>query len=198
MKLLDPPFDDGEERPGYIKGYLPGIRENGGQYTHAAVWAAMALLESGNTDKGLAILESINPAVMSLDNGFCERYLLEPYALAGDVYSHPQCTGRGGWSFYTGAAAWYKKAVLECVFGYCSSSSGFFIEPHMNEKFDGAVLSLNTNETSYTVKYLFSDKSGIVIDGRIVETDPEKMSKYLFVFDKGNHMVDYCIKNREE
>ncbi len=198
MRLLSPAFDSGEERPGYIKGYLPGIRENGGQYTHAAVWAAMALLESGDTDDGILLLESINPALMSLDKGFCERYLLEPYALAGDVYSHPQCLGRGGWSFYTGAAAWYKKAVLECVFGYKLSPGGFFIKPHMNTKFDDAQLFVNANETSYTIKYLFSDKSGIVLDGRIVETDPEKMKNFLFAFDKGAHTVDYCIKNREQ
>lgn len=198
MKLLSPAFDEGDERPGYIKGYLPGIRENGGQYTHAAVWAAMALLLSGKTDEGILVLESINPALKSLKKDVCGHYLLEPYAMAGDVYSHPECAGRGGWSFYTGAAAWYKKAVLECVFGYKLSPEGFSLDPHMNEKFDGAQLSVNTRETSYTVKYLFSDKSGVVLDGRIVETDPKKMKNFVFIFDKGTHTVDYCIKKREQ
>ena len=198
MKLLSPAFDEGDERPGYIKGYLPGIRENGGQYTHAAVWAAMALLLSGKTDEGILVLESINPALKSLKKDVCGHYLLEPYAMAGDVYSHPECAGRGGWSFYTGAAAWYKKAVLECVFGYKLSPEGFSLDPHMNEKFDGAQLSVNTRDTSYTVKYLFSDKSGVVLDGRIVETDPKKMKNFVFIFDKGTHTVDYCIKKREQ
>ena len=198
MKLLSPPFNEGAERPGYIKGYLPGIRENGGQYTHAAVWMAMALLYSGKINEGILVLKSINPALMSLEQSFSERYLIEPYALAGDVYSHPECMGRGGWSFYTGSAAWYKKAVLECVFGFIQKDAGFYLHPHMNKDFDGATLTIDTHETSYTIKYLFSDKEGIVLDGKIVETASERMREFFFEFDKNKHHVDYCIKLRED
>ena len=198
MKLLSPPFDSGEERPGYIKGYLPGIRENGGQYTHAAVWMAMALLYSGKTDEGILVLKCINPALMSLKSEFSDRYMIEPYALAGDVYSHPECVGRGGWSFYTGSAAWYKKAVLECVFGFVQKPNGFYLDPHMNSEFDGSVLTLNIRETTYRVKYIFSDNEGIVLDGKIVETDNIRMKKFFFEFDKNDHTIDYCIKVREE
>jgi cyclic beta-1,2-glucan synthetase len=198
MKLLSPPFNEGVERPGYIKGYLPGIRENGGQYTHAAVWMAMALLYSGKINEGILVLKSINPALMSLEQSFSERYLIEPYALAGDVYSHPECMGRGGWSFYTGSAAWYKKAVLECIFGFTQKNGGFYLRPHMNMDFDGAALTIDTHETSYIIKYLFSDKEGIVLDGKIVETASERMKEFFFEFDKNKHHVDYCIKLRED
>jgi cyclic beta-1,2-glucan synthetase len=159
---------------------------------------AMALLYSGKINEGILVLKSINPALMSLEQSFSERYLIEPYALAGDVYSHPECMGRGGWSFYTGSAAWYKKAVLECIFGFTQKNGGFYLRPHMNMDFDGVTLTIDTHETSYTIKYLFSDKEGIVLDGKIVETASERMREFFFEFDKNKHHVDYCIKLRED
>lgn len=198
FKLLTPPFDAGEQSPGYIKRYLPGVRENGGQYTHAAVWACMALLLGGKVEDGIKALKTINPALMSLNSSYSERYAIEPYALSGDVYSHAECAGRGGWSFYTGAAAWYKKAVVECVFGYTERPNGFYIRPHMTEEFDASELHLNTHGSFYTVRYAFSDKSGIVFDGKIVEFDDEKMKDFFFPFDGRDHFVDYCMKKREE
>lgn len=197
-RLLSPPFDRGEARPGYIKGYLPGVRENGGQYTHAAVWASAALLMSGKVDEGIDVLMALDPAIMSKDASFSERYKIEPYALAGDVYSHAECSGRGGWSFYTGAAAWYRKTIIEIVFGYAQSESGFCIRPHINEKFDNAKLSVNVKGTEYTVCYAFTEKSGIVLDGRIAETDEERMKNFIFKFDGKKHIVDYCLKKREK
>jgi len=194
MKLLSPPFDKGGEKPGYIKGYLPGIRENGGQYTHAAVWAAMALLLSGQEEKGFEILKSINPALKSKEDGFCKRYKIEPYALAGDVYSHPECVGRGGWSHYTGAAGWYRKAVIETVFGLCMRGDGFYLVPHMTEFFDRAELLLDIRGTRYRVRYFFGEQSGIVLDGKILESDGEKTKKCFFSFDGGEHTVDLCMR----
>lgn len=194
MELLSPPFDEGGEKPGYIKGYLPGIRENGGQYTHAAVWAAMALMLAGEREKGFAVLMAINPAVRSAESGFCERYAIEPYALAGDVYSHPDCVGRGGWSHYTGAAAWYRKAVTETVFGLKLCGGGFTLEPHMVRALDGAELSLNICGTRYRLRYFFGDEEGIVLDGKIIETDEEKMRSHVFTFDGGEHTVDFCMR----
>lgn len=194
MKLLAPPFDKGEEKPGYIKGYLPGIRENGGQYTHAAVWAAMALILAGEKEKGGAVLKAINPAVRSVDDGFCERYKIEPYALAGDVYSHPEHAGRGGWSHYTGAAAWYRKAVLETVFGVKLCGGGFRLAPNMTDELDGAELSLDIRSTRYRVRYFFGGETGIVLDGKIIETDGKKMREHVFPFDGGEHTVDLCMR----
>ena len=196
MKLLSPPFDCGKAKPGYIKGYIPGIRENGGQYTHAAVWAGMALLLAGETEKGEEVLAAINPALRSEENGFLQKYKIEPYALAGDVYTGKECTGRGGWSHYTGAAAWYRKAVLECIFGVRLCENGFFIVPHMSEFFDGAELSLDIRGTRYRVRYSFCEQSGAVLDGRITAGDEREMEKYLFPIDGGEHSVDYCMKKR--
>ncbi len=196
MKLLSPPFDAGEGKPGYIKGYIPGVRENGGQYTHAAVWAAMALLFAGETQKGTEVLNAINPAVRSREKGFCEKYKIEPYALAGDVYVGKDCTGRGGWSHYTGAAAWYRKAVLECVFGLRLRENHLIIAPHMSEVFDGAELSLEVRGTRYRVRYAFCEQSGAVLDGRILTSDEVEMRKCEFPLDGKEHNVDYCLKKR--
>lgn len=197
FKLLSPPFDKGEQKPGYIKGYLPGVRENGGQYTHAAVWAAMALLISGNIDRGIEVLKAINPVVRSAEAGFCDTYKIEPYALAGDVYSHPEHMGRGGWSHYTGAAAWYRKAVINCVFGLNVKKDGFFLDPIINEEFDGAELTVNIRKTIYRIRYSFCASYGIVLDGRIVESEKDKMKLFVFPFDEKEHTVNYCIKKKE-
>lgn len=194
MKLLSPPFDRGGEKPGYIKGYLPGIRENGGQYTHAAVWAAMALMLAGEKEKGFSLLKAINPAVRSTEEGFLSRYKIEPYALAGDVYSHTETAGRGGWSHYTGAAAWYRKAVMETVFGLRLSGGSFTLSPHMPRGLDGAELSLFIRGTRYRLRFFFGGEAGIVLDGKIIEADEAKMSAHRFIFDGGEHTVDFCMR----
>ncbi|MBQ8448515.1 MAG: hypothetical protein IJX27_06250, partial [Clostridia bacterium] len=197
MKLLAPPFDKGQEKPGYIKGYLPGIRENGGQYTHAAVWTAMALLLSGEKERGFEVLMRINPAVRSGEHGFCARYKIEPYALAGDVYSHPEHAGRGGWSHYTGAAAWYRKAVLEVLFGLRLRGEGFLLSPHMPRALDGAELSLFIRGTRYRVRYFFCGRCGAVLDGKIIESDGKKIKKCFFPLDGGEHTLDFCMEDEE-
>ncbi|MGN1095400.1 MAG: GH36-type glycosyl hydrolase domain-containing protein, partial [Eubacteriales bacterium] len=196
FRLLAPPFDDGEEYPGYIKGYLPGIRENGGQYTHAAVWAIIAMLVMGKCDEAISALKRINPALMSADASFMQRYKIEPYALAGDVYYGEGCKGRGGWSFYTGGAAWYRRAVIEFVFGFTLRPGGFLLRPFMNEEFDGAELTLDIHNTFYRIRFTFSDKTGLVIDDRVRESDTEKMRDHFFAFDGGKHNVDFCMKKR--
>ena len=106
IKLFDVPFD-GAEKPGYISSYLPGVRENGGQYTHAAIWLSMALFEAGREEEGTRVLLSVLPS------GRRKEYRLEPYVLAGDIYSNPQNYARGGWSWYTGSAGWFRTAVRE-------------------------------------------------------------------------------------
>ena len=108
--LLAPPFDRSAQDPGYIQGYPPGVRENGGQYTHAAVWVVMALAELGSGDEAVELFHMVNPVNHSRDAADVARYKTEPYVLAGDVYAHPAHPGRGGWSWYTGSAAWMYRA----------------------------------------------------------------------------------------
>ncbi len=117
IRLFYPSFsDDARAEIGYIASYPDGIRENGGQYTHAAIWLGMACIEAGLTDEGLAILKSLNPILRSKDGGYT-RYKTEPYYICGDVYSNKNCYSRGGWSIYTGSAAWYYRAITEDILG---------------------------------------------------------------------------------
>lgn len=118
IKLLEPPFDKGKNNPGYIKGYLPGIRENGAQYTHAAIWFLMALAELGEVDLALELFEMINPVNIYITNPHAlDKYVTEPYVLCGDVYSNEQQSGRGGWSWYTGSAGWAVRLIFEYFLG---------------------------------------------------------------------------------
>lgn len=107
LKLFAPPFDRTEKNPGYIKSYAAGLRENGGQYTHAAVWGAMGFLCAGQNERADEIINALCPALRARDKTLFEKYKAEPYVLCGDVYSNPSHEGRGGWSWYTGSAAWY-------------------------------------------------------------------------------------------
>ena len=104
--LFTPPFDKTTADVGYIKAYPPGVRENGGQYTHAATWVAMAFARQGDGDKAVRLLRMLNPVEHARDEKDCERYKVEPYVIPGDVYSLAGDVGRGGWTWYTGAAAW--------------------------------------------------------------------------------------------
>lgn len=125
IRLFYPPFsDDARGEIGYVASYPDGIRENGGQYTHAAIWLGMACVEAGLTDEGFKILKGLNPILRS-ENGGYTRYKTEPYYICGDVYSNKNCYSRGGWSIYTGSAAWYYRAITEDILGLKLESGKF-------------------------------------------------------------------------
>ena len=115
--LLAPPFDQTPRDPGYIKGYPPGIRENGGQYTHAAMWAVWAFAELGQGDRAEALFRLLNPIYHSDTPDKVARYLVEPYVIAADVYSASPHAGRGGWTWYTGSSGWMYRVGLEAILG---------------------------------------------------------------------------------
>ena len=115
--LFEPPFDKSEPSPGYIKGYPPGVRENGGQYTHAALWMAMAMARKGDGERAVQLLRMLNPIEHARDAEAVWHYGVEPYVVAADVYRLPGRVGQGGWSWYTGSAAWMYRAWIEEVLG---------------------------------------------------------------------------------
>ena len=115
--LLAPPFDRSDQEPGYIKGYPPGVRENGGQYTHAAAWIVMALARLGSGDEAAELFHLLNPVNHTRTRPDVARYRGEPYVLAGDVCAHPEHAGRAGWTWYTGSAGWLHRAGLESLLG---------------------------------------------------------------------------------
>jgi len=116
--LLTPPFDRTPLDPGYIKGYLPGIRENGGQYTHAAIWCVIAFASLGEGDKAGELFSILNPINHASTRAGIQRYKVEPYVAAADIYSEPPHVGRGGWTWYTGAAGWMYRAGIEWILGF--------------------------------------------------------------------------------
>ena len=117
IRLLTPPFDRTPEDPGYIKGYLPGVRENGGQYTHGALWAVQALAEAGRGDRAATLLVMLSPVTRGATAAAADRYQVEPYVIAADVYGVAPHIGRGGWTWYTGSAGWMFRVAVESVLG---------------------------------------------------------------------------------
>src|SRR5205814_1661643 len=117
IQLLDPPFDKSSLEPGYIKGYVPGVRENGGQYTHAAIWAVMAFAKLRDSRRAWELFAMINPINHAGSAKAIATYKVEPYVVAADVYALRPHTGRGGWTWYTGSAGWMYRLILESLLG---------------------------------------------------------------------------------
>ncbi len=127
--LLTPPFDRAPLDPGYIKGYLPGIRENGCQYTHAAIWSVLAFAALGEGDKAAELFAILNPINHASTRAGVHRYKVEPYVMAADVYSEPPHVGRGGWTWYTGWAGWMYRAGIEWILGFRVRGTTLHIDP---------------------------------------------------------------------
>jgi cyclic beta-1,2-glucan synthetase len=151
IKLLAPPFSDGDLEPGYIKGYVPGVRENGGQYTHAAAWAIIAFAKMGDGDKAAELFDLINPINHTGSRRDYTRYKAEPYVMAADVYAvHPHA-GRGGWSWYTGSAGWMYRAGLENILGFQKTGNSLAIHPSIPRKWKEYVMAYKYLDTSYEI-----------------------------------------------
>jgi len=131
VRLFAPPFDKIARDPGYIRGYPPGVRENGGQYTHAALWTVMAFATLGDGDRAAALFHMLNPINHALTPADAARYRLEPYVIAADVYALQGDVGRGGWSWYTGSAGWMQRAGLESILGIRVRAGLVLIDPRI-------------------------------------------------------------------
>jgi cyclic beta-1,2-glucan synthetase len=127
--LFTPPFDHSDVDPGYIKGYLPGIRENGGQYTHGAIWSVLAFAALGDGDKAGELFSILNPINRASTRAGVQRYKVEPYVMAADVYSEPPHVGRGGWTWYTGSAGWMYQAGIEWILGFRLRGTTLLLDP---------------------------------------------------------------------
>jgi cyclic beta-1,2-glucan synthetase len=149
--LLSPPFDRMTHDPGYIKGYLPGIRENGGQYTHAALWTVMAFARLGLGDDAMELFHMINPINHARTPEAVDRYRVEPYAVVADVYAHPMHVGRGGWSWYTGSAGWMYQAAIGDLLGFRRNGDTFSIDPCIPAMWPGFSFDWRHGRTSYRV-----------------------------------------------
>jgi cellobiose phosphorylase len=149
--LFTPPFDKTAADVGYIKAYPPGVRENGGQYTHAATWVAMAFARQGDGNKAVRLLRMLNPVEHARDEKDCERYKVEPYVIPGDVYSLGGHVGRGGWTWYTGAAAWTYRVWLEEILGFQRRGDTLTINPVIPKDWPGFRLRYRFQDTTYRI-----------------------------------------------
>jgi len=147
--LLTPPFDRTSRDPGYIKGYLPGIRENGGQYTHAALWAVIALARLGLGNQAMELFHMLNPINHTRTAEGLERYRVEPYVVAADVYAHPMHVGRGGWTWYTGAAGWMYQAAIDALLGVRRQGATFSVNPCIPASWPAYSVEWRVENTTY-------------------------------------------------
>jgi cyclic beta-1,2-glucan synthetase len=154
IMLLDPPFDQSAQEPGYIKGYPPGVRENGGQYTHAAVWVVMALARIGFGDEVAELFHMINPINHARTPPDVHRYKAEPYVVAGDVYARAPHAGRAGWSWYTGSSAWLYRAGLESMLGLRRRGTTFTIEPCVPSSWAAYEITWTYGRARYDIRVL--------------------------------------------
>ena len=165
VKLFAPPFDSTARDPGYIKAYPAGIRENGGQYTHGAIWLATALLRAGRAREGWALLDLLNPVSRCVDGALARAYKLEPYYLAADVYTHPGAYGHGGWSIYTGAAGWYYRAAVNELLGLRFLPGRLELWPRIPEEWGGFSAVVTAGGGTISIQVRRSGGPGLLVDG---------------------------------
>lgn len=152
IKLLDPPFEKGKLEPGYIKAYLPGVRENGGQYTHAACWVIIAQTMLGFGDKALELYRMINPIEHSRTKDACNKYKVEPYSMPADIYGASNLAGRGGWTLYTGSASWYYDAGIEYILGLKIENGVMKFEPCIPKDWKEYLIRYKWGKSIYNIK----------------------------------------------
>jgi cyclic beta-1,2-glucan synthetase len=196
IQLLNPPFDKSDMNPGYIKGYVPGVRENGGQYTQGAIWAAMAFAAMGDGRRAWELLAMINPVNHGGSAEGIGTYKVEPYVLAADVYAVPPHTGRGGWTWYTGAAGWMYRLIIESLLGLRLAVDKLYVEPCLLDDGEGFTVHYRYGKTIYHIKVVqgqTSENEGrVTVDGVVQQEQSIRL-----VDDGSDHMVDYVVNNKK-
>jgi cyclic beta-1,2-glucan synthetase len=191
-KLFDPPFNKTPKDPGYIILYPPGVRENGGAYSHAAIWLAMANARIGNHKTSLEILDYINPVLKTQTPEGVRTYRGEPYAIAADIYTQPPFSGMAGWTWYTGSASLYYKAILEEILGVEIRGDKIHLNPRVPKDWQKFKVNITLNKASYEIIYNNKlqkkfTKTEIIIDGK-------KISNSYFPIEPGDHTVELNAK----
>jgi len=188
MLLLTPAFDKSALEPGYIKGYIPGVIENGGQYTHAAIWSVLALAKICHNDRAYKAFSMINPINHTKTYLNCEIYKVEPYVMAADVYAVDSHVGRGGWSWYTGAAGWMYRTGIETILGLkFNENYGFTISPCIPTSWKGYTMKYTRGQCIYNIKVERNSEIGIWLDGNMIH------NKVVPFLNGGEHEVKVNI-----
>ena len=198
ISLFTPPFDKSKMDPGYVKGYVPGVRENGGQYTHAALWTVIAFAMLGDGDRAGELFALLNPINHSSTRAGLHKYKVEPYVAPGDVYAVPPHTGRGGWTWYTGSAGWMYRAALEYILGFKLSGERLRIDPCIPRFWHEFEITYRRGKTTYRIKVenphsLNRGVAGVFLDG------VEQSSDEIIVMEDGKtHEVRILMGDKIE
>jgi cellobiose phosphorylase len=189
IQLLTPAFDQTPKDPGYIRGYVPGVRENGGQYTHAAVWAAMAFAGLGDRDRAWELAHMINPIRHGADAAGVVRYMVEPYVMAADVYALPPHVGRGGWTWYTGSAGWMYQLLTESLLGLRRRNDTIELEPRIPRHWPRFRIEYRAGDSSYVIEVTQTDYAvaTLTLDGA-----PQPELQFQLIDDGARHQVEVC------
>jgi cyclic beta-1,2-glucan synthetase len=194
--LFTPPFDLALPDPGYVKGYPPGVRENGGQYTHAAVWSVIALAMLGDGDQAHDLFAMLNPLNHSSTRADIDRYKVEPYVMSADIYANPQHVGRGGWTWYTGSAGWMYRAGLESILGFHLRGTTLLIDPCIPKAWRGFEIVFRYHSSRYEIAV--SNPHGVnrgvfevILDGAVLSRGGG--AKVSLVDDGGSHHVQVVL-----
>ena len=176
IKLLDPPFEKGKLNPGYIKSYLPGVRENGGQYTHSSCWVIIAESILGFGDKALEYYRMINPIEHSRTKEASNKYKVEPYVIPADIYGAGNLAGRGGWTWYTGSASWYYMAGIEYILGFKIKNNTIKINPCIPKDWKEYEIKYRYENAIYNIKIKNPDGKNkgvtkIFVNGKEIEKE---------------------------
>jgi cellobiose phosphorylase len=186
IELFEPPFDKSTLNPGYIKGYIPGVRENGGQYTHAAIWTAMAFALMGESDRAWELFNLLNPIHHGTTPEQISTYKVEPYVIAADVYSRPPHTGRGGWTWYTGSAGWTYRLLVETLLGLTLEGDRLRLTPRFPQSWSSYKIHYRYHQTVYHLTISrHPEEFSLSVDGRDI---PEKTIPLLD--DQIEHFVE--------
>jgi cellobiose phosphorylase len=191
IQLLDPPFDISNLEPGYIKGYVPGVRENGGQYTHGAIWAAMAFAQLGETDRAWELCAMINPIEHSKTAELIKVYQVDPYVMAADVYSCAPHEGRGGWTWYTGSASWMYRFILESLLGFNLSNNTLHMNSLLPTEWKDFKVHYRFHETMYhitVVQVPAGEISQVRVDGAV-----QQDLAIILADDQVEHSIEWRI-----
>jgi cyclic beta-1,2-glucan synthetase len=194
--LLDPPFDAARPNPGYIAGYPPGLRENGGQYTHAALWVAMAFARLGSGEDAFECFHMLNPVNHARTHADAERYLVEPYVVAADIAAHPDRLGRGGWTWYTGSAGWMHRVGLEEILGLRRRANVLEVSPCIPASWPGFSARWRFGRSTYLIEvknpeHRVRGVARAVCDGRSVDHEQIPL-----VDDGKTHHVEVIMGRR--
>jgi len=183
--LLTPPFDKTMHDPGYIQGYLPGVRENGAQYTHAALWAVLATAMQGDGDRAFELFQMLNPITHADSAKGVDTYKVEPYVVAADVYTAKGHLGRGGWTWYTGSASWMYRTALEAILGFHQRGEELFIEPCIPASWKEFSIEYRFRSSTYEINVKNPD--GLQCGTAELTVDGNSVERAINLVDDGKH-----------